>query len=174
MEWNFDFTLVQRLCNTVAYDYVLYQKYPAPDDRYETAVNLDLGLSVPPYKSSAFWGIMLEWMAVLEQRELYETLLPFLQENLKEVTFCTWFLRAKEEQAFYDPNVMYRAGEGVALDAKTNFEDLRADVGFLLEQFASEKFSFDTFSFLAMELIACRYYGCIPRVCIEDDGGNNG
>lgn len=163
--------LVQRLCKTVAYNYRLCQKYPVPDDRYETAVHLALDLPVPPYQCSAFWGVMLEWMAVLEQRELYKALLPFIQENLKEVTFCTWFLRADEETAFYDPNVMYRAGEGVAIDAKATFEDLRADVGYLLEQFASEKFSFDTFSFPALELIACQYYGCIPRICMEENQG---
>lgn len=164
--------LVQRLCNTVAYNYVLYQKYPVPDDCYETAVNLSLGLPVPSYQCSAFWGTMLEWIAVLGQNKLYENLLPFFQEKLQKVTHCVWFLRAEEESAFYAPHAISCAGEGIVLDVPSSFMQLETSVYFLLEQFSTERFSYDTYAFPALEMIVCRYYGYIPRINLESDTVN--
>lgn len=162
-------SLVQAWCNTVEYYYKLYEKYPVPDDCYETAVNLTLGLPTPPYQCSAFWGTMLEWIAVLRQHALYENLLPFFQQKLQNVTYCVWFLRSEEETTFYDPHAMYCAGEGIALNVPTAFVQLETSVRFLLDQFSSERFSYDVYAFPALELITCRYYGYIPRVSLETD-----
>ena len=159
--------LIRHLSNIVAYNYLMYKKYPAPDDSYETAVNIALGLSVPQYQCSAFWGTMLEWIVVTGQNEVYQSILPVLKDNLKEVTKCVWFLRAEEELLFYDRLAMNRAGEGTSFDLEGSFDQLEKIVRFVFSQYEKELFSYEVYSFNALEFIICRYYGYLPRVFLD-------
>lgn len=165
-------TLIRRLSDTTVHSYWLHKRYPAPDDSYETAVNISLGLPVPKYQCSAFWGTMLEWIVLMEQQELYESILPVLKDDLKEVTNCVWFLRADEEPMLYDYNAMNLAGEGAAFDIENSFERMERIVKFVLSQFEKEQFSYDLYSFSALEFIVCRYYEYLPRVRLESYEAN--
>ena len=150
-----------------AENFILNKKYPTPDDSFESAVNIEIGLPVPQYQTSAFWGVMMEWLVLLQQKELYQTLQPFLKEDLAEVTKCIWFLRSDEELAFYDSIAMNKAGEGVALSPEHTFEELENTMNFIWSQYEHEVFSYEEYSFEALEFIVCQYYGYIPRVCME-------
>lgn len=160
-------TLIQAQCRTLVLHYQLSQKYPTPTDSFEDAVNIHMGFPAVPYETSAFWGTMLLWICVLEEKQLYEGLKQFLSEDMNEVTTCSWFLRAAEEPALYAPKTMYLAGEGFAVEIENTFEKFQSKVNFLLEQYEGEKFSFDDYSFPAMEFIICRYFGTLPRVKME-------
>lgn len=160
-------TMIRRLCDTVGHNYLLQKKYPAPDDNFETAVNIELGLPTPKYQCSAFWGNTLEWIVLMKQDELYQEILPFLRDDLKEVTMCTWFLRDKEESAFYDCFAMNLAGEGVSLDIEKSFDKLEKTIRFILNQYEGEQFSYEKYCFSTLEIIVCRYYGYLPRIFLE-------
>lgn len=144
--------------------YRLYRKYPSPEDSFEDAVNIHMGFPAEDYVTSAFWGTMLEWLVLLDQKDLYVQLQPFLAEDLADVTKCAWFLRASEEGAIYDAYAMNKAGDGVAFEPEKSFEDLKEQITFVMDQYSEEKFSYDTFSFNALEFIASRYYGYLVRV----------
>lgn len=159
--------VIQQFCNITAHNFILNKKYPAPDDNFESAVNIELGLPVPQYQCSAFWGVMMELLVLSSQKELYQTLQSFLENDLADVTKCIWFLRSEEELAFYDPLAMNKAGEGVALDPESTFEKLENTMNFIWSQYADEIFSYEKYSFEALEFMVCQYYGYIPRVCLE-------
>lgn len=144
--------------------YRLYRKYPSPDDSFEDAVNIHMGLPAEDYVTSVFWGTMLEWLVLLDQKDVYIQLQPFLAEELKGVTKCAWFLRASEESVIYDAYAMNKAGDGVAFEAEKSFDDLKEQITFIMDQYSEEQFSFDTFSFDALEFIISRYYGYLVRV----------
>lgn len=160
-------TLIRRVSDTTVHSYWFHKRYPAPDDSYETAVNISLGLPVSKYQCSAFWGTMLEWIVLMEQKELYESILPVLKNDLKDVTKCVWFLRSNEETSFYDYGAMNLVGEGTAFNIEDSFEQMERIVKFVLKQYEKEQFSYEQYSFQALEFIVCRYYGYLPRVHLE-------
>jgi hypothetical protein len=127
--------MIQQFCDITAHNFILNKKYPTPDDSFESAVNIEIGLPVPQYQTSAFWGVMMEWLVLLQQKELYQTLQPFLKEDLAEVTKCILFLRSDEELAFYDSIAMNKAGEGVALSPEHTFEELENTMNFIWSQY---------------------------------------
>lgn len=156
--------LLKEQCTYLAYYYIMYHKYPTSDDSFEDAVNIHMGLQAEDYTTTAFWGTMMEWMVIMNQKNLYQQLQTFLSEDLKAVTKCTWFLRADEESDFYNFYAMNEAGEGVSLDTPESFEKLKENVEFIMRQYEGERFSFEEYSFEALEFIICRYYGYLPRV----------
>lgn len=139
-------------------------KYPAPSDSFEEAVKIEFHTSEEPYETSSFWGYFLLCVSCMDFSELYESMKEFLDEDLKEVTKCVWFLRANEERTFYDYYAMNLAGEGVEIETGKNYKTFKKKTKFILDQYKSEKFSFDEFSFEALEIMTCHYYGYIPRV----------
>lgn len=156
-------TLIQYQCTHLAHFYLMYKKYPTAADSFEDAVNIHMGFPAEDYITSAFWGTMLQWMVLMEQKEMYQQLQPFLSKDLAEVTKCVWFLRAEEETKFYDAYAMNLAGEGVALNVEPEFEKMKEHMEFIMRQYEEEKFSFDEYSFEALEFIVCRYYGSLVR-----------
>lgn len=156
--------LLHRQCMYSMGLYLKYQKYPTATDSFEDAMNIEMGLPAEDYMTSAFWGIMLEWIVLMGQDNLYQQLQLFLEEELREVTKCSWFLRADEEILFYDPYVMTKAGEGIAFDAEKTFEQLAERIRFVMQQYKNEVFSFEKYSFKALEFIVSRYYGYLVKV----------
>lgn len=156
-------TLICNQSMTLAQYYLSYRKYPSPADSFEDAVNIHMGFPAEDYLTSAFWGTMLEWIVLMDQKDLYEQLQPFLAEDLVDVTKCAWFLRSDEELKFYDAYAMNQAGEGVVFEAEKSFDELKENVRFVMSQYKKETFSFEDYSFDALEFLTCRYYGYIVR-----------
>ncbi len=156
--------LLHNQCSCLAFFYHINEKYPSPIDSFEDAVNIHMGFPAEEYLTSAFWGTMLEWMVILDQKELYLQLQPFLEKDLAEVTKCVWFLKSEEECKLYDANAMNQAGEGVAFEIEKSFEDLKENISFIMKQYEQETLSFEKYSFKALEFIVCRYYGYFVRV----------
>ena len=158
------YILMEYQCTRLAHYYLMYHKYPTAADSFEDAVNIHMGVPAEDYQTSAFWGTMLEWIVLMEQCELYQYLQKFLNDDLKKVTKCAWFLRSEEEMKFYDVYAMNQAGEGIAFQLEETFDKFREKVEFIMEQYEKEKFSFEEYSFAALEFIVCRYYGYLVRV----------
>ena len=156
--------ILDQLCYRVALNYRMEKKYPSSADSFEDAVNIYFGFHSVPYQTSAFWGTMLEWFALMEEKMTYAEIRQILSDDLKEVTKCAWFLRAEEEQQFYDLYAMNMAGEGISIEVSDTFEELKEAVDFTMQQYSKEQFTFETYSFDALEFIICRYYGYLPRV----------
>ena len=160
--------LVHNFCTQQAMYYQLYGKYPTPLDTYKEAVDIHIGTSTSEYKTSAFWGVMLEWIALLENEELYNTTLqPFLSNSLKDVTKCAWFLRADEEKYLYSKSAMYNSGDGVEVATPKEYQDFRKYTSFIISQYSAETFSFDKYGFPALEFILARYFNHFVRVMLE-------
>ena len=147
--------------------YIVSHKYPTPIDSFEDAVNIEFGNETEEYQTSGLWGVFLEWIVLLDEKNLYDDLYDFLKNDLKEVTKCTWYLRKEEETILYDAFAMNRSGTGVAIDVEKDFEAFVKKVNFVREQYTDELFSFDEYSAAYIEFIVCRYYGYIPRVKFE-------
>lgn len=111
---------------------------------------------------------MLEWIVLLDLKELYEGLKTFLEEDLKNVTKCAWYIKSSEEVKLYDSYAMYKAGVGVSFDSEKTFDCLKENIELVMKEYYSEQFSFDKYSFPALEFIICRYYGTLPRVKINE------
>lgn len=110
---------------------------------------------------------MIQWIVLLEQKDLYNKIQPFFNKDLSEVTKCAWFLKAEEEMKFYDANAMHSAGIGIAFETYEDYEKVREEVNMVMNQYSSESFSFEEYEFPALEFIVSRYYGTLPRVKIE-------
>lgn len=160
--------LLNTQCCYTAFDYRMRKKYPSPIDSFEDAVNIYMGFPSESYQVSAFWGTMLEWLALMGEEETYLEIQPILEVDLKEVTKCVWFLRSEEESLFYDTYAMNRAGEGVSVEIHDTFEKFKEAIDYMMQQYSQEHFSFETYSFEALELIICRYYNYLPRVKREE------
>ena len=161
--------LLHALCNWTAIYYTAYKKYPSSADSFEDAINIEFGFPAEEYISSAFWGTILEWVVLLDQKKIYDDVKPYLSNEFKEVTKCTWFLRAKDESKFYDRYAMNLAGEGTAFEIEKSFEKFKERVSFIMDQYREETFSYETYSFDALEFIVCRYYGYLVRVKQENN-----
>ena len=75
-----------------------------------------------------------------------------------------WLIKADEECTLYDAYAMNKAGDGVAFEPEKTFEDLKAQITFVMDQYSKELFSFETYSFEALEFMLSRYYGYLVRV----------
>ena len=143
------------------------KKFPSQTDSFRDAINIELGNKHDNYVTSAFWGFMLLWIGILNDKSTYESVKAFLENDLNDVTKCIWVLRAQEELALYDESAMYKSGEGIVIKTEDNFESFKKIVSFIIEQFQKEEFSFDTYSFPAIEIIAGHYYNTVPRIKLD-------
>lgn len=155
--------LIEFHCNMLTNNYKINRKYPTSADTFQDAVDIEMGNRTEVYNTSVMWGVILEWIIILNQEKLYNELSDFLNNDLKDVTKCVWFLREYEEELFYDEYAMNFAGEGIAIGMENDYKECKAKLDFIFEQYVNEKFSFEEYSFEALELIVCRYYGYIPR-----------
>lgn len=152
--------------------YLLSNKFPAPSDTYEEALDIETKHKEITYEVSAFWGYYLLMIFYLNESETYEKLHDFLDIRLESVTKCVWFLRQKEEVYFYDSLAMINAGEGTEITVEDNFELFCKKVDFIVQQYENEKFSFEEYCFSGLEMIICHHYGYIPRVNFLKIGDN--
>lgn len=154
--------------------YRLFGKYPTPVDSFQDAIDIEMGNVSEDYETSGLWGYFLLWIGVLEEKGLYDQLKNFLDEDLKMVTKCVWFLRGNEEHFFYNYGAMVESGEGIEIKTEKDFDTFLKNVNFILNQYKEEQFSYEQYSFPALEMIVCRYYGYVPRVVdAEDRQGQN-
>lgn len=160
--------LMDYQCMRLGSEYNMHGKYPAPSDTYEEALEISHASAKSEYRCSGFWGGMLQWMVLMDQKELYEKLKGFLKETLREVTKCAWFLRADEELKLYDRHAMNLAGDGTCFEIEDSFEELKKRVEFTVNQYKDEAFSYETYSFPALEFIVSRYYGYLVRIKREN------
>ena len=141
-----------RLCNS----------YPSPEDDFEDVVRMRNGMYKGEYTTSAFWGEMLRWIVLYDQESLFNNLSTFLNQDLKDVTKCTWLLKADEEDALYERWVMHKAGDGTAFDS-SKYKKLAKDIRLIEKQYKKGKFSFDEYCFEGLEFIIAKYYGNLIR-----------
>lgn len=142
-----------RLCNS----------YPSPEDDFEEVVRMRNQIYDGEYSTSAFWGDMLRWIVLYDQKELFEDINNFLNEDLQNVTKCTWMLDAKEEDALYERFAMHKSGDGIAFDS-LKYKKLIKDIQLVEKQYKKGKFSFDELGFESLEFIIAKYYGNLVRI----------
>ena len=151
--------LMRNICTHQVLYYRMFHKYPSPIDSFKDAVDIDMGTSPSDYNSTAFWGVMLEWVVLMDARDIYDKILyQFLSDDIKDVTKCTWYLRSNEENYLYEKNTMFNAGDGVSIETPEKYEDLEKEIECLQNQYSTELFSFDEYSFPALEFILARYF----------------
>lgn len=139
-------------------------KFPAQTDSFEEAMEIEMNSKAVTYEVSAFWGYYLLMIGFLGYEEIYESVKEFLENDIKNVTKCVWFLRKQEESFIYEPMAMNAAGEGIDITVEENFVEFSNRIHFIMQQYKDEDFTFDEYSFQSLELIICHYYGYIPRV----------
>lgn len=147
--------------------YHLFHRFPAPSDTFKEAINIEYCTSeVKDYVASGFWGYILLWIAKLSCEDLYLKLIPFLVNEIGEVSKCIWIQNTQEEMCFYDRNAMSKSGTGVSLKIAENYNEFYKinDLDALLRRYREKSFSYEDFSFPSLEMIVCRYFGYIPRV----------
>ena len=137
--------------------------YPSPADNFEEVVRIRNQMYDGEYITSAFWGDMLRWVVLHNQKELFEDLNVFLNEDLQNVTKCTWMLDANEEDALYEKFAMHKSGEGLAFDA-SKYKKLSNDIKLVEKQYKKGTFSFDELGFESLEFIIAKYYGNFVRI----------
>jgi len=160
--------LLQNQTTLLEQYYCSFRKYPTSADTFRDAIAIELEEEREDYDSSGMWGYFLLWIAILDERELYAEIQPFLSEELSEVTKCVWFIRGDEETYLYDNYVTRLAGDGVAIDVLKDYDEFKERVDFILNQYKSEIFSYDELSFPSIEIIACRYFNYVPRVTTSE------
>ena len=144
--------------------YLTSKRYPSPEDTFSEAMDIYMGNQTSEYVTSAFWGTALLWIGYLRLEDCYNNLKDFLDKNLKEVTKCTWLLRADEEVSLYEPDAMHNSGDGIAISNKDNYSEFIKEIDFIIKNYENEIFSFEEYSFTSLEIIASRYFGTIPTV----------
>ena len=110
-----------------------------------------------------FFGRSLRWIVLYDQEALYNDLDVFLNQDLKEVTKCTWLLKADEEDALYESWAMHKAGDGTSFDS-SKYKKLAKDIQLIEKQYKKEKFSFDEHCFAGLEFIIAKYFGNLVRI----------
>ena len=159
--------LMYNHCTCLVQWFRLCKSYPSPEDDFEDVVRMRTAMYDGEYLSSAFWGEMLRWIVLYDQKALYNDLDTFLNQDLKEVTKCTWLLKADEEDALYESWAMYKAGDGTSFDA-SKYKKLAKDIRLVEKQYKKEKFSFDEYCFEGLEFIIAKYFGNLIRVKREE------
>lgn len=159
--------LVKFQTETLMSHYMLHNKFPAPSDTFEEAMEIEMKSGSVTYDVSAFWGYYLLIIFYMDEKEMYECLQEFLNVELDKVSKCVWFQRSTEEKMFYDSWAMNASGEGVAIDVEKDFETFKKKMDFIVKQY-DDVFSFEEYCFSGLEMIICRYYDYIPRVKFID------
>ena len=146
-------------CTCLVQWFRLCKSYPSPEDDFEDVVRMRTAMYEGEYLSSAFWGEMLRWIVLYDQKALYNDLDTFLNQDLKEVTKCTWLLRADEEISLFEPDAMHNCGEGIAISSKDNYSEFIKEIDFIIKNYENEMFSFEEYSFASFLLGVprCRY-----------------
>ena len=155
--------LVKFQTDTLMNFYRMYNKFPAPSDTFEEAMEIEMKSGSVTYDFSALWGYYLLIIFYIDEKELYGHLQGFLNVELSKVSKCVWFLRKSEEKMFYDAWAMNTSGEGVAIDVEKNFDTFKKKMDFINKQY-DDVFSFEEYCFSGLEIMICRYYDYIPRV----------
>lgn len=155
--------LVKFQTDTLMNFYRMYNKFPAPSDTFEEAMEIEMKSGSVTYDFSALWGYYLLIIFYIDEKELYGHLQGFLNIELSKVSKCVWFLRKSEEKMFYDAWAMNTSGEGVAIDVEKNFDTFKKKMDFINKQY-DDVFSFEEYCFSGLEIMICRYYDYIPRV----------
>ena len=155
--------LVKFQTDTLMNFYRMYNKFPAPSDTFEEAMEIEMKSGSVTYDFSALWGYYLLIIFYIDEKELYGHLQRFLNVELAKVSKCVWFLRKSEEKMFYDAWAMNTSGEGVAIDVEKNFDTFKKKMDFINKQY-DDVFSFEEYCFSGLEIMICRYYDYIPRV----------
>lgn len=161
--------LMYNHCACLVQWFRLCKSYPSPEDDFEDVVRMRNAMYDGEYLTSVFWGEMLRWIVLYDQEALYNDLDAFLNQDLKEVTKCTWLLKADEEDALYESWAMYKAGDGTSFDA-SKYKKLAKDIRLVEKQYKKEKFSFDEYCFEGLEFIIAKYFGNLIRVKRENAG----
>ena len=143
--------------------YKLYKAYPSPEDSFEEALNIREGRNDNEYQTTIFWGFMMQWIVLYEQQDLYSEIKDFLNEDLRDVTKCVWFIKSEEEDFLYSRGVLYAAGDCTALDT-SSYKALKDNIDLVEQQYKKDSFSFNDYSFDALEFILSKYYGSYVRV----------
>ena len=159
--------LIHNFCYKLSLAYRLHKKYPSQIDSFKDAVDIHMGVSTEIYETSAFWGVMLEWISLIDNKEIYTDIQTFLSDDLKEVTKCTWFLKSDEEKYLYENYAMNSSGDGVAIEVYEEYKDFLEQTTFIMSQYSEEVFSFDEYCFPALECILARYFNHFVRVMPE-------
>lgn len=161
--------VISGICWHLSGWYLNFKKYPVPEVENRIAVRnamlLEQGVYDGEYICSGLWGYLLLWIAELNDRETFQSIIDFLNSALGNVTKCVWLLRGKDEALFYDRYTMQNAGEGINLSHIKNYKELIRIYKAWLKQIKKEKYSYEQYSFPALEMIVCRYYGYVPRIC---------
>lgn len=140
--------------------------YPAPTDSYEEALRISRREKGLEYLTSSFWGYFMLLIKKYDNTELFNTVEEFVNNDLKNVCKCVWFIRATEEELYYEKAAMNRSGEGIEIIVSKDYTEFVRTIDFILKQYENEMLSFDQYGFSALENIVCRYYSYIPRVKI--------
>lgn len=156
--------LIKYQTETLMKHFRLHNKFPAPSDSFDEALEIEMNSGSVNYDVSALWGYYLLILFYLNEQEIYDQLHEFLKVDLEKVSKCVWFLRKEEEIQFYAYWAMNVAGEGVEIAVEENFELFKEKIKFIVDQYSNEKFSFDEYCFSSLETLICRYYNYIPRV----------
>lgn len=156
--------LLRYQTKTLMHHYELNNKFPAPSDTFEEAMEIEMNAGKVEYDVSAFWGYSLLLIQYMNDSELYMNLQKFLQIKIGKVSKCVWFLRKDEELKFYEYFAMNLAGEGTEITIEDQFENFKKKVDFVLSQYDKEKFTFDEYCFSSLEILICHYYVYIPRI----------
>ena len=162
-------TIMDVQLGTMCSYYRIFHKYPAPSDTYKEALEIESGESNLKYETSAFLGYYLLLIAELNNEDLYNTVYNYLNNDLKSVCKCAWFLKKEEEEYLYHKNAMFLSGEGVDIPVMDTFERFKERIGIITERYRDDIFSFQEYSFPSLEMIICRYYSYIPKVNYKDD-----
>ena len=106
---------------------------------------------------------MMQWLIMYEQQDLYSEIKDFLNEDLRDVTKCVWFIKSDEEDFLYNRGVLYEAGDCTALNT-SSYKALKDNIDLIEQQYKKDHFSFNDYSFDALEFILSKYYGSYVRV----------
>ena len=156
--------LMREQCSILMLNHIKNGKYPAQEDSFEEAVQIEFHKNKDPYEMSVFWGVMIVYICITKDESLYNHIYNYLSENIKDVTKCIWLIRKDEEIGLYKYGAAHTIGEGFALETKKEFSEMKKTVEYVLKKYEGEEMSWDIYSAESIEFIVARYFNYIPRI----------
>lgn len=127
-------------------------------DSYDEVLDIEINNFKPDSKCSILFSVLLEWLVLLDERETYDILVRFINDNFKNITLQNWQIEYNidDENSLYSYYTNKYGSANVIL--RYDFDKLKDAIREIDSKVNFLEFSFNKYSFPSISIIASRYF----------------
>uniref|UniRef100_UPI003F4B0023 hypothetical protein n=1 Tax=Brachyspira catarrhinii TaxID=2528966 RepID=UPI003F4B0023 len=153
---------IKNMINNIVDGIIVRYKYDGKifsfSDSYDEVLDIEINNFKPNAKCSILFSVLLEWLVLLDERETYDILVRFINDNFKNITLQNWQIEYDKD----DENSLYNYYTNKYGSANViwlyDFDKLKDAIKEIDSKVNFLEFSFNKYSFPSISIIASRYF----------------